>query len=194
MFSSVVSPPHWSRKFNIEGSKKFNDSADTCGSNQYINISNKGDFKHIFCFLLLPPVRIDNGRIFHTEPLAFLQIDLTKYVFCFDNNLVWWLVPLWPAWQGDLPLPLRPCSALPLCNKPHIPPHNVLFIFNLDRCEVPWLPISSSREEFALVDWCRDTLEFLKNTFATYIPHCFFFFGWKQNHKSTVVKNCVDFA
>ena len=29
--------------------------------------------------------------------------------------------------------------------------------------EVPWLPISSSREEFALVDGWRDTLEFLKD-------------------------------
>ena len=27
--------------------------------------------------------------------------------------------------------------------------------------EVPWLPISSSSEEFALVDGWRDTLEFL---------------------------------
>ena len=39
------------------------------------------------------------------------------------------------------------------------PPH---IADNLEMWEVPWLPISSSREEFALVDGWRDTLEFLK--------------------------------
>ena len=38
------------------------------------------------------------------------------------------------------------------------PPH---IANNLEMWEVPWLPISSSREEFALVDGWRDTLEFL---------------------------------
>ena len=38
------------------------------------------------------------------------------------------------------------------------PPH---IADNLEMWEVPWLPISSSREEFALVDGWRDTLEFL---------------------------------
>ena len=40
------------------------------------------------------------------------------------------------------------------------PPH---IVDNLEMWEVPWLPISSSREEFALVDGWRDTLEFLKD-------------------------------
>ena len=43
---------------------------------------------------------------------------------------------------------------------PFPPPH---IADNLEMWEVPWLPISSSREEFALVDGWRDTLEFLKD-------------------------------
>ena len=49
-----------------------------------------------------------------------------------------------------------------------------IFIFNLDRCDVPWLPSSSSREEFALVDWCRDTLEFLKSCSLLFTYYTFF--------------------